>query len=208
MSKQIFEKHGLDGFYSSTLFNFSDNFINNVLPYSIELGRSFVRQKYWNSNALDYLWQGIGAIIATKPELKYLFGPVSISEEFSNEAISWIIAYLNKWFKPTTDSVLAKNPFAMDDVVLEDKTDFLNSDVRKVDFNKLKIKLKEFNLKYPVLYKHYSEVAEDNGVKFNAFNVDTDFSNCVDGFLEIEIDKIKEKKKERYIYPHFEKVKI
>lgn len=208
MSKQIFEKHGIDGFYSSTLFNFSDDFINNVLPYSIELGRSFVRQKYWNSNALDYLWQGIGAIIATKPELKYLFGPVSISEEFSNEAISWIIAYLNKWFKPTTDSVLAKNPFAMDNVVLEETTDILNSDVRKVDLNKLKIKLKEFNLKYPVLYKHYSEVAEDDGVKFNAFNVDSDFSNCVDGFLEIEIDKIKGKKKERYIYPHLEKVEI
>jgi putative hemolysin len=205
MSKQIFDKYGIDGFYSSTLFNFSEDFIHNVLPYSIELGRSFVRQKYWNSNALDYLWQGIGAIIATKPELKYLFGPVSISEEFSNEATSWIIAYLNKWFKPTTDSVLAKTPFAMDNVVLEDKTNYLNSNIRKVDFNKLKIKLKEFNLKYPVLYKHYSEVAEDDGVKFNAFNVDTHFSNCVDAFLQIEIEKIKEKKKERYILSHLKK---
>lgn len=206
--KLILDEYGIEGFYSATLFNFSDEFIMDILPYSIELGRSFIREKYWNSYALEYLWQGIGAIVASNQELKYLFGPVSISEEFSEEAISWIITYLKKWYSPKQAYITAKNPFLLDDELLQYQTKVFDSHIRKSDFNILKTKLKSFNLKYPVLYKHYTETAEDDGVKFKAFNVDTDFSNCVDGFLEIEIDKIKESKKERYIYPNFKKEEV
>ena len=202
--KVILEEQGINGFYSSTLFNFSENFIKNVLPYSIELGRSFVRPKYWNSNALDYLWQGIGAIIAEATELKYLFGPVSISEEFTNEAISLMLTYLNKWYKPVNEIVSARNPFISNTENTESLYSLFTSDVRRSDYNILNIKLKEMNFKYPVLFKHYAEIAEDDGVDFLAFNLDSNFSNCVDGLIKIkiEIERIKEHKKERYIYPH------
>jgi len=200
--KAILEEHGINGFYSSTLFNFSDDFIQNVLPYSIELGRSFVRQKYWNSNALDYLWQGIGAIIANAPELKYLFGPVSISEKFTDEAISLIISYTNKWYRSQNETAEAKNAFLINDDILNDFKLVFTSDVRRTDYNTLTLKLNELNFKYPILFKHYAEIAEDDGVNFLAFNIDRDFSNCVDGLLKIEVEKIKERKKERYIYPH------
>jgi hypothetical protein len=202
----ILGNFGVDGFYSSTLFNFSDSFIKNVLPFSIELGRSFVRQKYWNTYALEYLWQGIGAIIASNPQIKYLFGPVSISNEYSEEAINWILTYLIKWYKQSDNDTFARNPYKISESFLQNGNLILNSDVRKTDFNILKAKLRELNFKYPVLYKHYSEIADDDGVKFKAFNVDANFSNCVDGLLQIETNKIKEAKKERYIYPHLIKV--
>lgn len=203
--ESIISEYGVNGFYSSTLFNFSEKFITTVLPNSIELGRSFVRQKYWNSNALEYLWQGIGAIIAEKPEIKFLLGPVSISEEFTNEAISWVVTYLNKWYKPNSKNVEAKTPYIINKKLFNEQREILNSEIRRSDFNILKLKLKELNLKFPILFKHYSEVAEDDGVSFHAFNIDHDFANCIDGFLKIEVEKIKEKKKERYIYPHLKK---
>jgi len=200
--KAILEEHGINGFYSSTLFNFSDDFIQNVLPYSIELGRSFVRQKYWNSNALDYLWQGIGSIISNTPDLKYLFGPLSISENFTKQAICLIITYTSKWYKHNEEIVKAKNPFIIESEILEELKSVFISGERRSDYNILNSKLKEMDFNYPVLFKHYAEIAEDDGVDFLAFNLDSNFSNCVDGLIKIKIEKIKERKKERYIYPH------
>lgn len=52
---------------TSHMFHFSDRFINEYLPYTIELGRSFVRLEYQSSKAgakaifaLDNLWDGLG----------------------------------------------------------------------------------------------------------------------------------------------------
>jgi hypothetical protein len=51
----------------------------------------------------------------------------------------------------------------------------------------------------PTLYKQYSELCEEGGVNFQGFNVDPDFSNCVDGLIVVEIDKVKDKQKSRYM---------
>jgi len=72
----IYNKYGKDGFYTSTLFDFSNNFSMNYLDNSIELGRSFIQKKYWNTNALYYLWQGIGAFLANNESVKFMFGGV------------------------------------------------------------------------------------------------------------------------------------
>ena len=77
-SDSIFQRFGIKGFYSNSLFKFNDEFIF-YLQDSIELGRSFVQPKYWGTRALDYLWYGIGAYLKANPNIKYMFGPVSIS---------------------------------------------------------------------------------------------------------------------------------
>ena len=51
----------------------------------------------------------------------------------------------------------------------------------------------------PTLYKHYSEVAEPSGVSFAAFNIDPDFGDCVDGFLVVDLDRLKPRKRKRYM---------
>jgi putative hemolysin len=81
----IYRRLGISGFYTSTLFRFSEEF-EKYLPQSLELGRSFVQPNYWNSQALDYLWHGIGAYMAARPQYNYLFGPVSVSNSYSAEA--------------------------------------------------------------------------------------------------------------------------
>jgi hypothetical protein len=51
----------------------------------------------------------------------------------------------------------------------------------------------------PTLYKQYTEICEEGGIIFSDFNIDPEFSDCVDGFIIVDIDKIKPKKKKRYM---------
>jgi putative hemolysin len=98
MGDEIFKINGINGFYTSTLFNFTHEFEEMYLKNSIELGRSFVQKKYWNTNALNYLWLGIGALLAENDSYKYLFGGVSISNGYPEYAKELIIYYYKKWY--------------------------------------------------------------------------------------------------------------
>ena len=69
----------------------------------------------------------------------------------------------------------------------------------KEDYKILKNMLKPYGFTIPVLYKHYSELCYDGGVKFLDFGVDPAFENCIDGLILVNIDLIKEEKRERYI---------
>lgn len=201
LGKNIGRNYGYKGFYTSTLFKFSDKFINDFLPNSIELGRSFVQKKYWNTNALNYLWQGIGAFIAQNDDVKFLIGPVSISKTYPDNAVQNIVHYYKKWFTSTDILGEAKNKFTIPPVIHSELSEKYNLDDRKTEYNILKSSLKPFGFTVPVLYKHYSELCEDEGVSFIDFGVDADFENCVDGLILVDISKIKEEKKERFITP-------
>ncbi|MCF6173095.1 MAG: lysophospholipid acyltransferase family protein, partial [Campylobacteraceae bacterium] len=74
----IYNYYNCEGFYSNTLFDFTEKFKPYLLN-SIELGRSFVQPRYWGGRALDYLWQGIGAYLAKNRHIRNMFGPVSLS---------------------------------------------------------------------------------------------------------------------------------
>jgi hypothetical protein len=87
------------------LFNFSDKFIKEYLPYTIELGRSFVHPDYQSSKssrkgifALDNLWDGLGALVVNHPETKYFFGKVTMYPHFNTEARNMILYFLQKQF--------------------------------------------------------------------------------------------------------------
>ena len=51
----------------------------------------------------------------------------------------------------------------------------------------------------PTLYKQYSDITEEDGVKFLGFNVDKNFSDCIDGFILVNVSKIKNSSRKRYI---------
>ncbi len=196
---EILKAKGVEGFYTSTLFNFSNSFINNYLPSAIELGRSFVQKKYWNTNVLFYLWQGIGAFLASNPQIKYMFGGVSISNSYPLEVRQMIVYVYKKWFSDNANTVLSKNRFIIPNDILEKlEKNFVGTSF-KDDYKILKQLLKPYGLTVPVLYKHYAELCENDGVKFLDFGVDKDFENCIDGFIVIDAEKIKPEKKEKYI---------
>lgn len=199
IGKDIFLSKGINGFYTSTLFNFSNRFETEVVKDSIELGRSFVQRKYWNSNALNYLWQGIGAFISNNDWVQYLFGGVSISNNYSESAKNSIVYYFQKWFGDYDELAESKNKFMLSNKSADDLSKIFTSNNYKDDYKILKNILKPTGFTVPVLYKHYSELCNDNGVKFLDFGVDPDFENCVDGLILVDVHKIKEEKRERFI---------
>lgn len=192
---------GKEGLYMSDLCDMSDQF-DTILEDAIELGRSFVQPKYWGSRALDYLWQGIGAYLSHNPQIKYMMGPVSISGSFPKHAQEALVYFYNLYFGSDTTSVRAKSPFRLSDFVTDDFERLFSGNDYNEDFRRLKDYLKSFDVSVPTLYKQYSELCEEGGVQFLDFGIDTDFNNCIDGYILVDIRKIKESKKQRYMRSH------
>ena len=197
--KKIIKEQGKDALYITTLFKLGDGF-DKYLDNSIELGRSFVQPKYWGSRALDYLWQGIGAYLSKNPDIRYLYGPVSLSATYSKAAKDTILHFFDKNFPDTDKLVEAKLPYNfLSDKDLNEALRYeFNLPTYKENFKNLKQSLSIMDTSVPVLYKQYSDLCEDGGIKFCAYNIDPDFSNCVDSFILVDINKIKNTHKKRY----------
>ena len=193
----IFKNIGVKGFYSNNLFKYNEEF-TPYLKNSIELGRSFVQPKYWGTRALDYLWFGIGAYLKSNPNIKYMFGPVSMSASFPTVAKDMMIFYYSHYFKEEVNLVEGKTPYQYSNNISEIKELFVLEDKKK-DFKFLKSALSNIGVTDPTLYKQYSEITEDGGIKFLSFNIDKNFGDCIDGFILVEVDKIKDSAKKRYI---------
>ena len=196
-SNFIFKEIGVKGFYSNTLFKYEEEF-SPYLRNSIELGRSFVQPKYWGTRALDYLWFGIGAYLKNNPNIEYMFGPVSLSASFPTIAKDMIIFYYSHYYASKEVLIKAKTPYQYSNNINEIKELFDLNDKKK-DFKFLKSTLANIGVSIPTLYKQYSEITEDGGVKFLDFNLDHSFGDCIDGFILVEVEKIKESARQRYI---------
>ncbi len=194
----ILDKIGKEGFYSANLFKFHEAF-DAYLENSLELGRSFVQPRYWGSRALDYLWQGLGAYIRHHPEIRYLFGPVSISAHYPPESRDMLIYFYGTYFNHQERLVTSNNPCQLCDKAREEFRDIFKGDDFNHDQKELKHQLSMQNMGIPTLYKQYSDLCEEGGVKFLDFGIDPDFSGCTDGFLLVDVSKIKETKRRRYI---------
>ncbi len=198
IGKTIMQTLGVSGFYTSELFNHSLKF-NDILFNSAEMGRSFVQSKYWNTSALDYLWQGLGVFLRDNPDVKYLFGGVSLSKTYSEEAKKNIIYFYNKWFGDNSNLSSAKNKFIIPSNDISELQKFYSTNDYKAELLSLKNYLKHLGYTIPTLYKQYAELCEPDGIKFLDFAIDPEFNNCVDALILVEVAKIKPYKKERYI---------
>lgn len=197
IGRTIISTLGVNGFYTSELFTHSQQ-LQNILAQSAELGRSFIQSKYWNTYALDYLWQGLGVFLKDNPYIKYTFGGVSLSKSYSDEAKKHIIFFYKKWFGDKQNLSAAKNRFIISNSESNNLSSFYSSFDYRKDLISLKNYLKHLGFSLPVLYKQYSELSERDGIKFIDFSLDPDFNNCVDALILLEIDKIRQDKKERY----------
>lgn len=203
--KNIIPQKGLTGLYTTTLFQFNEE-LEHYLPDAVELGRSFVQEKYWNSNALDYLWHGIGAFLAKRPEVKYLFGPVSISSSYSKQAQDTLVYFFRKWFSDTEELAVSRNRYILSRSRQAELAEIFTQDEYKKDFKALKQNLRHLGFSVPTLYKQYTDLCVEGGVSFLDFGIDEDFGNCTDGFLLLRISHIKKAKRARYIESKLEQL--
>lgn len=194
---RIMAEYGIEGFYTDTLFDLHGQF-SSYLPNSIELGRSFVQPRYWGQHSLDYLWYGIGAYLREQPEIKYLFGPLSLSNAYPQLAKEMIIGFYRQQFGSPLTAAKARMPFVMSEECEQFAREEF-SDEYPISFKVLNKELKKLGVKVPTLYKQYVELCIDKGCHFIDFNIDPDFNNCIDSLIMVEIDKIAPKKRQRYI---------
>lgn len=198
LCRDIIDDEGIEGLYTSSLFTFEKGF-DLYFERGIELGRSFVQPKYWNSRALDYLWQGIGAYIRNYPQIRYLFGPVTLSNALSTEAKELLIFFYQHYFGAKEQLVKHKEPYIFaDSHNTKAKALFCGVDYR-ADLRILREELAVMGFTIPTLYKQYSEICEEGGVEFMDFGYDHDFNDCIDGFIVCDMDRLKAAKRKRYI---------
>ncbi len=202
-SYRIGEAHALNTahqpLYTEGLFDYQPS-MRALFPFAIELGRSFIQPKYWSKRGLDHLWMGIGAYLIAHPHVRYLFGAVSISNEFPTLAKHQIVGCFQHHFQPLDHRQLAraKLPFRLDRGVLESFRDMDYDD----SLSYLKTALKKQNVVLPTLYKHYADLCEAKGTQFVDFNIDPKFSHCIDGLMLVDLAYIKDKRRRRYLEPH------
>jgi len=190
---------GKEGMYLNELCSF-DSRCDELLEDAIELGRSFVQPKYWGTRALDYLWQGIGAYLSHNPQVKYMFGPVSISGTYPQSAKEALVYFYNTYFRAEDPIFKARAPFKLSEYVAREFNELFEGNNYNADFKRLREYLGAFNVTVPTLYKQYSELCEEGGIHFMDFGVDADFNNCIDGYIFVDVSKIKLAKRQRYIH--------
>lgn len=190
IGEAVYAQHGLAGFYSATLFDYACGTLTRLVR-GAELGRSFVVPKYWNSRSLDNLWHGIGAFLARHPEVRYLFGPVSISADMPIAARERLVSFYCQFHGGRQDEATAKRPFRF-------LSEHWSALPREEAFREMKAELQAMGVKIPTLYKQYTELCEPEAVRFLAFGIDPDFNNSIDGLIELDIHGMKPQKYERY----------
>lgn len=149
---------GLDGsinLSTTHLFDFSEKFIKEYIPYTLELGRSFVQPKYQPSLdnrkglfSLDNLWDGLGAVVLLNPDVKYLFGKVTMYPHFNREGRDLLLYFMNHYFpdheglvKPkenlrlTYETDIASHPNPFENMDYKEGYKYLNSRIRSLGEN-------------------------------------------------------------------------
>ncbi|MGG7056638.1 GNAT family N-acyltransferase [Nitrosomonas sp. ANs5] len=201
-ANKILGKFGETGLYTNSLFKFDQSFIP-YLEHAIELGRSFIQPRYQGKRSLDYLWYGIGAYLYLHPEIRYLFGPVSMSISLPVPAQKVIASFYTELFGNEKKLSTPRLPFEFARTRYFAPFSKVSSEAEyKRAYSILKERMNDFGVKVPVLYKQYAELCQPGGCEFLGFNIDPDFSNCVDALILVHIDAIKEKKYQRYIEIH------
>ncbi len=185
------------------MFTFSDRFINEYLPYTIELGRSFVRPEYQSSKAgakalyaLDNLWDGLGALTVVHPEIKYLFGKVTMYPSYSRECRDMILYFLNRHF-PDPDSLVRPITPLPTDIDEEAMKQLFTGDTFAEDYRILNKAIRNHGVNIPPLVNAYMSLSPTMRMFGTAIN--DEFGNVEESGIFFAIDEIFEEKKRRHI---------
>ena len=148
-----FDAEGKPLLATAHMFNFSEKFLKDYLPTTIELGRSFVTLEYQSTRAgskglfaLDNLWDGLGALTVVMPQVKYFFGKMTMYPSYNRFGRDMILYFLKKHFNDKDKLITPMQPLLIetDEKVLEKlfchdtfKEDYkvLNTEVRKLGYN-------------------------------------------------------------------------
>lgn len=185
------------------MFHFSEKFLKEVLPYTVELGRAFVTLEYQSTRmgtkslfALDNLWDGLGALTVVIPEVKYLFGKVTMYPSYLTKARDMILYFLKKHFHDEEELVIPVNPLQLETDEKELAAIF-SEGTFKEDYRILKQEVRKFGLAIPPMVNAYMGLSPTMKIFGTAVNYD--FGNVEETGLLIAIDEMQDSTRIRYI---------
>lgn len=188
---------------TSHLFNFSDKFMNEYMPYTIELGRSFIQPNYQSTGtdrrgifALDNIWDGLGSLTVIYPEIKYFFGKVTMYPDFNRQARDLILFFLNKYFSDNENLITPIYPLKIETPV-EELEKVFTSDNYLENYKILSQKVRALGETIPPLINSYMNLSPTMKVFGTALN--HEFGNVEETGLIITIKDIYAVKKDRHI---------
>lgn len=190
-------------FATGELFNFSDRFVNDYLPYTIELGRSFVHPAYQSTGlrrkgiyALDNLWDGLGALVVLNPWMKYFFGKVTMYPHYNADARTALLYYIERFYPDNEKLVRPITPLQPSLSKNELESIFTGSS-RAENHEILLRYLSERNERIPPLIKSYTGLSDS--MKMFGTAINPGFGDVEETGILVTVDDIFPEKKARHI---------
>lgn len=196
-TSDVMKDYGVKGLYTASLFHLNPALFRRLGP-SIELGRSFVRQEYQRkAMPLFLLWSGIGQLVASRPECRHLFGPVSISEDYGCASREVMVAFLLRRFhdKELGALVRPRNGFKIRPLHAGEFKRIAGMLNGADELSEVVSDMDAQGRQAPVLVRQYLNL----GARFLGFNVDKAFSGVVDGLVLVDLLKTSAKLRGRYL---------
>jgi len=198
-----FDKEGRPVLATAHMFNFSEKFLKEYLPTTIELGRSFVTLEYQSTRAgskglfaLDNLWDGLGALTVVKPNVKYLFGKMTMYPSYNRFGRDMILYFLKKHFSDKDNLITPMEPLQIDT-----DEDMLKNifcyDTFKEDYRVLNREVRKLGYNIPPLVNAYMSLSPTMRMFGTAIN--DGFGMVEETGILIAVDEILEEKRVRHI---------
>jgi len=198
-----FDEQGQPILATSHMFHFSDRFIHDYLPYTIELGRSWVTLEYQNTRAgakalfaLDNLWDGLGALTVVKPGVRYLFGKMTMYPSYDRVARDMILFFLEKHFGDSEGLILPMKPLEIEQDRQEMQRLFCEEEF-KADYRILNREVRARGYNIPPLVDAYMCLSPTMKMFGTAINYG--FGDVEETGILIAVDEILDEKRVRHI---------
>lgn len=188
---------------TSHMFRFSEKFVQEYLPYTIELGRSFVTLEYQSSRmgtkglfALDNLWDGLGALTVIMPDVRYFFGKFTMYPSYDRMARDMILYFLKVYFSDPDSLILPMKPLSLwhDECVFEKL--FAGNDFKQ-DYRVLNREVRNLGYNIPPLVNAYMGLSPT--MKLFGTAINDEFGDVEETGILIAVDEILEEKRVRHI---------
>ena len=198
-----FDEKGAPILATSHMFNFSEKFLKEYLPTTIELGRSFVTLEYQSTRAgakglfaLDNLWDGLGALTVVMPNVKYFFGKVTMYPSYVRKGRDMILYFLRKHFADKDELITPMKPLLLETDEAELATLFCKESF-KDDYKILNGEVRKLGFNIPPLVNAYMSLSPTMRMFGTAINYG--FGDVEETGILIAVDEILEEKRMRHI---------
>lgn len=202
-SNMQFDSNGSPIIAMAHMFHFSPQFITDFLPGTLELGRSFVTPEYQSSRvgakgifALDNLWDGLGALTVIHPEIKYLFGKMTMYTSYPVDCRNLLLAFLHLYFPDRDRLVTPIHPLDTGHDLNEVASFFVGNDFN-TDYRRLNTYIRNKGINIPPLVNAYMSLSPTMRMLGTAIN--HEFGDVEESGILIKIDEIADAKKSRHI---------